>query len=267
MARRVAVAALALLAGGCALGPNYKRPTVPVPPTWRDLPGRGVGEPGQYTLVGVVRRPHPPGAGQGRARGEQGPQDRDRARRGGARALRLHPGRPLSQGGPQRDRRRPPLQRRQPRPHARCGRHRPAHRDGGLLPVRRHVVGDRLLRPHPPGDRGPEGALPRHAGSAALGRPHPGGRRGPRLLRAARLRPPARDRASHAHVTARIRGAGEGPLRGGTDSRSRLPPGGGGAAPDRGHHLRPRAAGPAVGELDLDPRRAQPGRGPPRPAP
>ena len=38
MARRIAVAFLALLAGGCALGPNYKRPTVPVPPTWRDLP-------------------------------------------------------------------------------------------------------------------------------------------------------------------------------------------------------------------------------------
>jgi len=32
------VAALALLAGGCALGPNYKRPAVPAPPTWRDMP-------------------------------------------------------------------------------------------------------------------------------------------------------------------------------------------------------------------------------------
>ena len=38
MARRLAVAVLALLAGGCALGPNYKRPEVPTPPTWRELP-------------------------------------------------------------------------------------------------------------------------------------------------------------------------------------------------------------------------------------
>jgi outer membrane protein, multidrug efflux system len=36
--RLLAVAALAILASGCALGPNYKRPTVPVPPAWRDLP-------------------------------------------------------------------------------------------------------------------------------------------------------------------------------------------------------------------------------------
>ena len=38
MTRRLLAAALAVLASGCALGPNYKRPTVPVPPTWRDLP-------------------------------------------------------------------------------------------------------------------------------------------------------------------------------------------------------------------------------------
>jgi multidrug efflux system outer membrane protein len=38
MVRRLVALSLALLAAGCALGPNYKRPTVPVPPTWRDLP-------------------------------------------------------------------------------------------------------------------------------------------------------------------------------------------------------------------------------------
>jgi len=38
MGRRLAAVALALLAAGCALGPNYKRPPVPVAPTWRDLP-------------------------------------------------------------------------------------------------------------------------------------------------------------------------------------------------------------------------------------
>ena len=38
MRRRLAAAALALLAGGCALGPNYKRPAVPVSPTWREIP-------------------------------------------------------------------------------------------------------------------------------------------------------------------------------------------------------------------------------------
>jgi multidrug efflux system outer membrane protein len=36
--RRLIVAALALTAGGCALGPNYKRPAVPTPPVWRDIP-------------------------------------------------------------------------------------------------------------------------------------------------------------------------------------------------------------------------------------
>jgi len=38
MAPRFFVLCLALLAGGCALGPNYKRPAVPTPPTWRDIP-------------------------------------------------------------------------------------------------------------------------------------------------------------------------------------------------------------------------------------
>ena len=40
MARRLTLAVLALagltFAGaGCALGPNYKRPEIPAPPTWR----------------------------------------------------------------------------------------------------------------------------------------------------------------------------------------------------------------------------------------
>ena len=36
---RLAIAAAAcLLASGCALGPNYERPQVPTPPSWRDLP-------------------------------------------------------------------------------------------------------------------------------------------------------------------------------------------------------------------------------------
>jgi len=38
MARRLVAISLALLAAGCALGPNYKRPAVPVPPTWREIP-------------------------------------------------------------------------------------------------------------------------------------------------------------------------------------------------------------------------------------
>jgi multidrug efflux system outer membrane protein len=38
MARRLIVAGLALLAGACALGPNYQRPAVPVPPAWREIP-------------------------------------------------------------------------------------------------------------------------------------------------------------------------------------------------------------------------------------
>jgi multidrug efflux system outer membrane protein len=38
MARRLTALCLGLLATGCALGPNYKRPEVPAPPNWRDLP-------------------------------------------------------------------------------------------------------------------------------------------------------------------------------------------------------------------------------------
>ena len=38
MARRLAALSLAFLAAGCALGPNYQRPAVPVPPTWREIP-------------------------------------------------------------------------------------------------------------------------------------------------------------------------------------------------------------------------------------
>jgi multidrug efflux system outer membrane protein len=37
MGRRLAAASF-LLASGCALGPNYKRPAVPTPPTWREIP-------------------------------------------------------------------------------------------------------------------------------------------------------------------------------------------------------------------------------------
>ena len=38
MARRLIAIPLALLAAGCTLGPNYQRPAVPAPPTWRDIP-------------------------------------------------------------------------------------------------------------------------------------------------------------------------------------------------------------------------------------
>jgi multidrug efflux system outer membrane protein len=38
VARRLLAVALALGAAGCALGPNYKRPPVPAPPTWREIP-------------------------------------------------------------------------------------------------------------------------------------------------------------------------------------------------------------------------------------
>jgi multidrug efflux system outer membrane protein len=38
MARRLIAVTVAFLASGCALGPNYKRPEVPTPPNWRDIP-------------------------------------------------------------------------------------------------------------------------------------------------------------------------------------------------------------------------------------
>ena len=39
MARRLTViASLALLASGCALGPNYQRPELPAPEAWRQIP-------------------------------------------------------------------------------------------------------------------------------------------------------------------------------------------------------------------------------------
>ena len=34
----LALASVALTASGCALGPNYARPAVPTPPTWREIP-------------------------------------------------------------------------------------------------------------------------------------------------------------------------------------------------------------------------------------
>jgi outer membrane protein, multidrug efflux system len=37
MVRRAVLAALALAASGCALGPNYQRPQVPTPPSWREI--------------------------------------------------------------------------------------------------------------------------------------------------------------------------------------------------------------------------------------
>src|SRR6185295_15760521 len=38
MSRRLMAVSLALFATGCALGPNYKRPEVPTPPAWREIP-------------------------------------------------------------------------------------------------------------------------------------------------------------------------------------------------------------------------------------
>lgn len=38
MIRRLILSAFALLAAGCTLGPNYQRPPIVPPPTWRDLP-------------------------------------------------------------------------------------------------------------------------------------------------------------------------------------------------------------------------------------
>jgi multidrug efflux system outer membrane protein len=38
MARRLLAASFALAATSCALGPNYERPAVPAPPTWREIP-------------------------------------------------------------------------------------------------------------------------------------------------------------------------------------------------------------------------------------
>jgi multidrug efflux system outer membrane protein len=38
MARGLIIAGLALAAAGCALGPNYQRPAVPTPPSWREVP-------------------------------------------------------------------------------------------------------------------------------------------------------------------------------------------------------------------------------------
>jgi multidrug efflux system outer membrane protein len=38
MVRRLLLSAFALLAAGCVLGPNYQRPPIAPPPTWRDLP-------------------------------------------------------------------------------------------------------------------------------------------------------------------------------------------------------------------------------------
>jgi multidrug efflux system outer membrane protein len=38
MSRRLIALSVAVLASGCALGPNYERPKIPAPPSWRDIP-------------------------------------------------------------------------------------------------------------------------------------------------------------------------------------------------------------------------------------
>jgi NodT family efflux transporter outer membrane factor (OMF) lipoprotein len=39
---RVAVAGLIFLAGGCAVGPNYEKPALPVPPSWQEAQQQGI---------------------------------------------------------------------------------------------------------------------------------------------------------------------------------------------------------------------------------
>ena len=97
--RRFAILSLAVLAfAGCAVGPDYRRPTVDSPPVLaRD--GRRGEESGRHRLVGAVRRPGPRQPDPRRAAGEPGPPDRRRQGRGVRRAVRLRPRGPLSAGG------------------------------------------------------------------------------------------------------------------------------------------------------------------------
>ena len=267
MARRLVVAALALLAGGCALGPNYKRPDVPTPPTWRELPAAEAqslantpwwelfDDPQLQELIRIalvenkdlkiaVERIEEARARYGFTKADLWPKVDLSATGGG---LRFNGGSLV---------------------------HTPdADAGGAVTPTETAVYSltadmsweidffGRIRR----ATEAQNALFLGTAGGAALGRPHPGRRPGPRLLRAARVRPPARDRAAHDGVAARVPGAGPGPLRGRPDSRGGPAPGGGGAAPDRGRHLRPRTGDPAGGERDLHPHRAQPGPRPPWP--
>ena len=56
MTRRLVVAALALLAGGCALGPELQEAGRPHASHLARAAGGGGPEPGQHALVGAVRR-------------------------------------------------------------------------------------------------------------------------------------------------------------------------------------------------------------------
>ena len=95
----VRVLAVALLAAGCTLGPDYVRPEVPGA---RGL-ARARPPSEQESLANtpwweLFQDPELRGPDRDRARREQGPADRGRAHRGGARLLRLPARGPLPEG-------------------------------------------------------------------------------------------------------------------------------------------------------------------------
>ncbi len=162
-----------------------------------------------------------------------------------------------------RHRRRPALQRREPDPHARGrragrpGRPRPRSTPSPPTCPGRSTSSGRIRR----ATRGPAGAVPRHPGGAARRRPDPRRGRGPRLPRAARLRPPPRDRAPHdrsrAGSTVQLaKDRFEGGLTPELDLRQAEAE----LQPRRGDRLRPRAPDRAEGERALGAAGPQPGR-------
>jgi NodT family efflux transporter outer membrane factor (OMF) lipoprotein len=51
--RAAIVAAASILLAACSVGPNYVRPTAPVPPAWKEIDGWKTAEPGDDTLRGA----------------------------------------------------------------------------------------------------------------------------------------------------------------------------------------------------------------------
>ncbi len=263
MTRRLLSLFLAAAATGCALGPNYQRPAVPAPATWREIPAAEAqslantpwwelfDDPQLQELIRIalvenkdlkiaVERIEEARARYGFAKADFWPQvsasgaaGRVKIRENGV-AGEL----PTTSDGS----------------------------DSAVYSVSADVSWEidffgRVRRT----TRGAAGALPRHRGGTARGGADAGRGRGPGLLRAARPRPPARDLAAHDRVAARVRRARQGPLRGRPHPRDRLPPGRGRAASGGGRGLRSRAPHRAQGERAVGPARPQPGLGHPRP--
>ena len=156
-ARRLAPA---LARAAARSGPTTSGPRCPSPEGWREVPAAEPESLANTPWWELFQDPSS-GADPDRAGREQGPGDRGRAHRGGARALRLHAAptstRRSTLAAAGRLRSTPAASSAPPRA---TGCDDRGHGDRDLRRRRRRVLGARLLRPHPPRDGGRARALP-----------------------------------------------------------------------------------------------------------